>query len=198
MRPDEENAVWDPEKADRQAKIRNLRLLAVILLIVAAGGICLRLVTEHKKRTGEVALSASMTYAEADQTLRESGFIPMGLTYRSGSRALQTYDSRVVFGCMPVYSTLEGETLNGEKRLRLSHIFEEYGDHDAENPGETYEKLLKELTKLYGAPEELNDIGWDYCRWTRKDGSRVLLGYMAESVPLLCYDWTDNTLYEHT
>ena len=62
MKPDIENTVWDPEESYRQARSSGLRLLTVILLIIAAGAACLYLSLEHKKKTGEAELRASMSF----------------------------------------------------------------------------------------------------------------------------------------
>ncbi len=187
-----ENQIWDPETAYRESRAGNLRLLIAILVIIAIGAVWISGILTHQKRTGEVALNASMTFEEADRLLRDSGFNPMGLSYRNGKKSLQTYDSRAIFSCLPAYSMLESTEENNEKLLRLDHVFEENGKHSMADPGEVCRKLREELTKLHGAPEEKSDATDKYLQWKRKDNSLVLLGYMSQSMPVLCYIWTDS------
>lgn len=191
MKMNEENQVWDPVKADRQARLSNLRLIAVILVIIALGGAWILGSAEYKKRTGEVELNAFMTFEEADKQLLEAGYYPMGESYRGRNRVIRTYEGRKVFGLMPVYSALETEEGNG-RRLRLSHLFEESGRHAMADQGEICRQLKKELTRRYGTPEEKNDVEGKYWQWNRGDHGLVMLGYMMESMPVLCYVWTDS------
>ena len=194
MKPDIENAVWDPEESYQQARSSGLRLLTVILLIIAAGAACLYLSLEHKKKTGEAELRASMSFEEADRTLQQSGYIPLDRIRRNGSQTYRTYDSRILFGCVPAYSMLVAEEQESEKQLQLTHVFEESGKHGMADPGEIFLKLKEELTKLYGTPEEQRGDSVKYWQWRRKDGSLILLGYVAQSMPLLYYLWTDSGL----
>jgi hypothetical protein len=191
MKPYEEGAVWNPEQADREAKIRSLRLFAVILLIAALGAVWIYTVSEQKKRTGEVDLSASLSFEEADQKLRSAGFTPLDEGYTHGSETLQTYYGRRVFGVMPVYSALESGLRENETYLRLSHIFEEDQLSSPSRPGEIFQELMKNLTKLYGAPQEISAADGPYWQWTRRDRSLVQLGYLTLSSPMLCYTWAE-------
>ena len=58
-----ENQIWDPETAYRESRAGNLRLLIAILVIIAIGAVWISGILTHQKRTGEVALNASMTFA---------------------------------------------------------------------------------------------------------------------------------------
>ena len=190
MKPNEESSRWDPEQADRQARLSNFRLLAIILLIAALGGAWLMLSAAYQKKTGEVQLNASMTFEEADRALLDAGFRPMSESHRQGNTAFRTYDSREVFGFMPVYSTLETSGHESEKWLRLSHVFEESGNHAAADPGEICRKLTEDLTRQYGSPKEISNAGEKYWQWEREDRSVISLGYIMQSVPMLSYLWT--------
>lgn len=192
MKSTDENTVWEPEEAYREARSANLRLLIVILLIIAAGTAWIMGIMVHQKRTGEVLLNASMTFEEADKLLRDSGYNPMGLSYRNGKKVLQTYDSRAVFSCLPAYSMLENNEENNQRILRLDHVFEEDGKHSMADPGEVFRKLKEGLTKQHGVPEEKADATDKYLQWERKDNGLILLGYLSPSMPVLCYIWTDS------
>ena len=50
-----------------------------------------------------------------------------------------------------------------------------------------YLHLKKELTALLGEPETRTDITGTYLVWSRKNSSRVLLGYMADGMPMLYF-----------
>ena len=194
MKPNEEYVAWDPEKAYRQAGAGTFRLIAVILVILAFGGIWIMGALENQKKTGEVALNTSMAFEEADSLLLDSGYTPLGRIHRSGSSTIRSYDSRILFGCLPAYSTLDTAEGKAENWIRLSHIFEEGGTHSLADPGDICRKLTDSLTGIYGAPEELNSTGDKYLQWKRKDQGIVLLGYMADSNLILCYVWTDSEL----
>lgn len=187
-----ENQTWDPETAYRESRAGNLRLLIAILLIIAVGAAWISGILAHQKRTGEVALNASMTFEEADRLLRDSGYNPMGLSYRNGKKVLQTYDSRALFSCLPAYSMLENNEENNQRILRLDHVFEEDGKHSMADPGEVFRKLKEGLTKQHGVPEEKSDAADKYLQWERKDNGLILLGYLSPSMPVLCYIWTDS------
>lgn len=194
MKSTDENTVWEPEEAYREARSANLRLLIVILLIIAAGTAWIMGIMVHQKRTGEVLLNASMTFEEADRHLRNVGYDPMGLSYRNGKKSLQTYNSRWIFDCLPAYSMLETNEENNEKMLRLDHVFQEDGKHSMADPGEVFLKLKGDLSKQYGAPEEKSDATDKYLQWKRKDNGLILLGYLGQSMPALCYIWSDSNL----
>lgn len=190
MKPIEENSRWDPEQADRQARLSNLRLLAIIVLIAGLGVAWYLASSAYQKRTGEVQLNASMTFEEADRALLEAGFRPMSESRRQGNTSFRTYDSREVFGFMPVYSTLETSGRESEKWLRLSHVFEESGNHAAADPGEICRNLIEDLTRQYGTPKEINSVAGKSWQWERQDRSVISLGYIMQSVPMLSYLWT--------
>lgn len=192
MKQNADNQIWDPERAYRESRSGNLRLLIALLVIIAIGAAWITGILAHQKRTGEVKLNASMTFEDADRLLRDSGYNPMGLSFRKGNKAIQTYDSRRVFSCLPVYSMLESEEENNEKMLRLDHVFMEDGKHSMADPGEICRTLRENLTKLHGAPEEKFDSDGKYLQWKTKDNGRILLGYMDQSMPVLCYIWTDS------
>ena len=136
MKPNEEYVAWDPEKAYRQAGAGTFRLIAVILVILFFGGIWIMGALENQKKTGEVALNTSMAFEEADSLLLDSGYTPLGRIHRSGSSTIRSYDSRILFGCLPAYSTLDTAEGKAENWIRLSHIFEEGGTHSLADPGD--------------------------------------------------------------
>ena len=157
-----ENQIWDPETAYRESRAGNLRLLIAILVIIVVGAAWISGILAHQKRTGEVALNASMTFEEADRLLRDSGFNPMGLSYRNGKKVLQTYDSRAVFSCLPAYSMLENNEENNQRILRLDHVFEEDGKHSMADPGEVFRKLKEAgltviVHVIFGLPGETKE-----------------------------------------
>ena len=88
MKLNAENQIWDPETAYRESRAGNLRLLIAILVIIVVGAAWISGILAHQKRTGEVALNASMTFEEADKLLRDSGYNPMGLSYRKTTRRI--------------------------------------------------------------------------------------------------------------
>ena len=194
MKQNTDNQIWDPERAYRESRSGNLRLLIAILVIIVIGAAWITGILAHQKRTGEVNLNASMTFEEADRQLRNAGYNPMGLIYRNGKKAIQTYDSRPVFSCLPAYSMLESAEENNEKMLRLDHVFQEDGKHSMADPGEICRTLRQDLTKLHGAPEEKYDSDGKYLQWKAKDNGRILLGYIDQSMPVLCYIWTDSEI----
>ena len=180
----EEDYRWDPESA--YAKSGSRRLIAFILAVIILGAAAIWIMQSRQETLGEVELNASMRFEEADRKMQQAGYVPVFKAEKHGNTTTRYYEGRPVLGRMPAFTVLEhteGETGG----FRIFHSFEDERGSSAENPGPVYRHLKKELTALLGEPETRTDITGTYLVWSRKNSSRVLLGYMADGMPMLYF-----------
>ena len=69
---DTESAVWDPEKAYRQVRGSNRRLLAFIVMVILLGAAWIGINLENMQEYGDAGLKDAKSFAEADRKLLET------------------------------------------------------------------------------------------------------------------------------
>ena len=191
MKPEEENqSVWNPEEAYRTSRAGGIRLLLLILAIAAAGA--LFIFRQAGQPADDLVLDASTTFEEADEILREAGWKPQGEIHRNGNETVRFYEGKGVFGCEPIYAVLQEENADGARELRLGYLFEESEKSGAEDPGEVYLRLRESLNRLYGSAAETKSGSPRYLQWKQSEEGTVILGYAAQSEPILLYTWTES------
>ena len=186
----EEDYRWDPESA--YAKSGSRRLIAFILVVVALGAAAIWFLQGRQESLGIVELKASMRFEEADRKMQQAGYIPVFKAEKHGNITARYYEGRPVLGQVPAFTVLE-HIEGTEGGFRIGHSFEDEAGSSAEKPGPVYLHLKKELTALLGEPETRTEITGPYLAWSRKNSGEVLLGYMADGIPML-YFLYDNPL----
>ena len=189
----EEDYRWDPESA--YAKSGSRRLIAFILLVIAAGAAAILYFQNKQQNFGEVELNPSMRFEEADRKMQEAGYIPVFKAEKHGSITTRYYEGRSVLGQVPAFTVLE-HVEGKEGGFRVGHSFEDAEGSSSENPGQVYLHLEKELAALFGGPETRTEATGPYLVWPRKNSGPVLLGYMADGIPMLYFIYynTPNSL----
>ena len=189
----EEDYRWDPESA--YAKSGSRRLIAFILLVIAAGAAAILYFQNRQQRFGEVELNPSMRFEEADRKMQEAGYIPVFKAEKHGNTITRYYEGRSVLGLVPAFTVLE-HMEGKEGGFRVGHSFEDAVGSASENPGQVYLHLKKELTALFGEPETRTEATGSYLVWSRKTSGPVLLGYIADGIPMLYFIYynTPNSL----
>ena len=97
-----------------------------------------------------------------------------------------------MFGYEPIYAVLQEGNTDGARELRLGYFFEESEKSGAEDPGEIFLRLRDSLNRLYGSAAEIKSGSPRYLQWKQSEEGTVILGYAAQSEPILLYTWTES------
>ena len=185
---DTESAVWDPEKAYRQVRGSNRRLLAFIVMVILLGAAWIGINLENMQEYGDAGLKDVKSFAEADRKLQEEGFEPFTEATQYSDKWERLYREREILGHTTAYCELEGaDGKNGW--LRLHYLFEEDGGTDSRKPGEVFQDSLKKMKRKYGEPEEYSGMFTTYYIWYPDKHTSVIAGYLTTGCPMLCYEY---------
>lgn len=181
-------------KTEKQGKRwkTNLRLIGFILVAIVLAAMLLnngRMYNERKVALdGEVLLNGDISFEEADQKLREAGFVPLDGGVSQEEAQVQRYEGREVYGHKAELSSL-GYTAYGENSnmLAISHYFMEDPSTNMENPGESFTDIRQKLTQGLGK-EPSEEEGFLF--WQLKGKSSVMMGYVSDGFWMLVYSYT--------
>jgi hypothetical protein len=181
-----EDYIWDPEKLYAREKNSTRRLIAFILFVLALGAAALLLWSRQRAEAGDVALSSSMSFEEADRKMQEAGFSPLSETQYGAASVSREYDSPRIFGQYAVFSLLEEES-GTDGGFRVTHVFREEIGSSVRHPGSVYSALKQGLIRLHGEPDSSSEAQFPYLRWDREDSSVIYLTWFSDDLPVLCY-----------
>ena len=180
---------WYAEDGSERKRV--IRILTIILIVAAVvWGVGLWMNERHVPQLpGEVILKGNMSFEEAEGKLLDTGYIPLGEAVKDGADTHRYYESSEAFGYQTRGSMLALIQSKG-RHFIFDHYFREEDDgHNADNPGDIFNAVLKELTGIIGKTprEKKSDAFGKVWLWNLQGKTEIGIFYSREGLMTVRY-----------